>query len=432
MLKENLDRAPLRVLGRDGNPTGDAAGPGRDLVPSVSPVRRDPPAEDRQSDDTAAPENESDAKAPARPRRGVKRLVIGVIAVAALVGGGFYGQHWFTVGRYIVSTDNAYVSADNTTLASKISGYITNVKVGDNTFVHAGDVIARIDDGDYQLAVRAARDQIAAQQASIARLGQETAPLRAQVSQAKAQVHAAEAARTRTQLELDRQQALAKRDFASGQKVEVTRAERDQAVAELENAKATVIAAEANIGVLEGKRQEAERTLDTLKTNLAKAERDLSFTFVRAPIDGVIGNRAMQVGDYVTPGARLASIVPLDRAFIDANFKETQIARLKPGQVVDIRIDALPDRTFEGRIESLAPASGSVFSLLPPDNATGNFTKIVQRLPVRISVAPDVLAEHVLRPGMSVIVGVNTKQPTETANTEAVARLAALPGTPER
>jgi membrane fusion protein, multidrug efflux system len=160
--------------------------------------------------------------------------------------------------------------------------------------------------------------------------------------------------------------------------------------------------------------------MDELRTALAKAERDLSFTVIRAPVDGVIGNRAVQTGDYVQTGQRLASLVPLDEVYVDANFKETQLAHLRPGQKVEISVDALPDQAIEGTVASVAPASGAVFSLLPPDNATGNFTKIVQRLPVRIKVPAEVAAQGDLRPGMSVVVSVNTKanataSPTQTA-----------------
>jgi membrane fusion protein, multidrug efflux system len=161
--------------------------------------------------------------------------------------------------------------------------------------------------------------------------------------------------------------------------------------------------------VLKAQQQEAARTLDELKTALAKAERDLSFTVIRAPVDGVFGNRAVQAGDYVQTGQRIASIVPLDDVYIEANFKETQLDRLRPGQPVLINVDALPEDAITGTVSSLSPASGAVFSLLPPDNATGNFTKIVQRLPVRIEVPAKVAEERLLRPGMSVIVSVDTK-----------------------
>ena len=183
-------------------------------------------------------------------------------------------------------------------------------------------------------------------------------------------------------------------------------------------AQAALAAAGANVEVTRAQEQEAQRTLAELRTALAKAERDLRFTQIRAPIDGVVGNRAIQVGDYVQTGQRLASLVPLDEVYIDANFKETQLARLRPGQKVAISIDALPDQALEGTVDSLAPASGAVFTLLPPDNATGNFTKIVQRVPVRVRVPMDVAAQGLLRPGMSVVVSVNTK-PSKVADGEA-------------
>jgi membrane fusion protein, multidrug efflux system len=222
----------------------------------------------------------------------------------------------------------------------------------------------------------------------------------------------------RADLELTRQQTLASRDFASRQALETAQANRDQGRAGVTGAQAALAAAQANVEVTRAQQQEAERALAELRTALAKAERDLRFTEIRAPIDGVIGNRAIQVGDYVQTGQRLASLVPLDDVYIDANFKETQLAHLRPGQKVAISVDALPDKSLEGTVDSLAPASGAVFSLLPPDNATGNFTKIVQRLPVRVRVPTDVATQGLLRPGMSVVVSVNTK-PTKVADGDA-------------
>jgi membrane fusion protein (multidrug efflux system) len=228
----------------------------------------------------------------------------------------------------------------------------------------------------------------------------------------------AQAAAKRMHLELDRQQALAAEKFASQQTLEQAQANRDQSVASVDGAQAVIDAAVANLDVLKAQQQEAARTLDELKTALAKAERDLSFTVIRAPVDGVFSNRAVQTGDYVQTGQRVASLVPLDDVYIDANFKETQLQRLQPGQPVSISIDALPDHDIAGRVASISPASGSVFSLLPPDNATGNFTKIVQRLPVRIEVPAEVAAKQLLRPGMSVVVSVNTK-PVKTRTAQA-------------
>jgi membrane fusion protein (multidrug efflux system) len=359
----------------------------------------------------------------ARSRSRLRRLVLAGAAFLLVAGaGGTYGRHWWTVGRFIESTDDAYVSAHNTTLAAKVAGYVATIAVEDNSRVHAGDVIATIDDGDFVLAADAARDKVATQQATVDRIGQQVVAQQAAVDQAKAQLASAQAGATRARLELDRQQALAQRDFASRQTLEQAQSNRDQAVAGVQSSRAALDAATANVDVLKAQQQEAARTMDELRTALAKAERDLSFTVIRAPVDGVIGNRAVQVGDYMQTGQRLASLVPLDEVYVDANFKETQLAHLRPGQKVEIDVDALPDHPIEGTVDSLAPASGAVFSLLPPDNATGNFTKIVQRLPVRIKVPADVAAQGELRPGMSVVVSVNTKadaaaRPTQTAAT---------------
>jgi membrane fusion protein, multidrug efflux system len=339
----------------------------------------------------------------------VRRVLLGLGALLLVAVGAYYGHYYWTTGRYMVSTDDAYVGARNSTLSPKVSGYIADIAVEDNAHVKAGDVIARIDDGDYKLAAQTARDQIAVQQATIDRLGKQAAAQEAAVDQAKAQLASAKAGATRTDLELKRQQDLANRQINSRQAFEQAQANYEQSVAAVQSAEAAVEAAVANVDVLKAQQEEARRTLQQFQTQLAKAERDLSFTVIRAPFDGIIGNRAMQVGDYVQPTQRLASLVPLKAVYIDANFKETQLARVHPGQPVRISVDAFPGRTLEGQVASMAPASGSVFSLLPPDNATGNFTKIVQRVPVRIMIPLDVAEQSMLRPGMSVVVSVNTK-----------------------
>jgi membrane fusion protein, multidrug efflux system len=342
-------------------------------------------------------------------RRSRRKLVFGAIAILAAGVGGWFGYDYVTVGRFTVSTDDAYVQAYNTTLAAKVAGYVASVPVTDNTYVHIGDVIATIDDGDYRLAVDSAREKVATQEATVARMAHQITAQEAAVEQARTQLASGQAAARRMELELNRQNALVAHDWSSRQLQEQAQANRDQAIAGVQGAQAAIDSAVANVEVLKGQRQEAISTLDELKTALAKAERDLSFTVIRAPIDGVVGNRAVQTGDYVQTGQRLASLVPLAEVYVTANFKETQVARLRPGQVVSIAVDALPEHNIQGTVESFSPASGAVFSLLPPDNATGNFTKIVQRLPVRIHVPIDVAREGLLRPGMSVVVSVNTK-----------------------
>jgi membrane fusion protein, multidrug efflux system len=343
-------------------------------------------------------------------KRGSRRkIALGVVAALAAAVAGWFGYDYVTVGRFTVSTDDAYVQAYNTTLAAKVAGYVASVPVTDNTAVRSGDVIATIDDGDYRLAVDSAREKVATQEATIARMAHQIAAQEAAVEQARTQLASAQAGARRMELELNRQNMLVARDASSRQLQEQAQANRDQAIAGVQGAQAAIDSAAANVEVLKGQRQEAISTLGELKTALAKAERDLSFTVIRAPIDGVVGNRAVQVGDYVQTGQRLASVVPLDDVYVTANFKETQVSRLRPGQQVGISVDAHPEHTIQGTLESFSPASGAVFSLLPPDNATGNFTKIVQRLPVRIHVPVDVAHEGLLRPGMSVVVTVNTK-----------------------
>jgi membrane fusion protein (multidrug efflux system) len=401
--KAHLDPEVLRRLRHPDEEPADE--PGDEFRPSLPAV-----IDARPNESSTEPGDKP------QPRRiGRRRLaLLAVLLAAAAIGGGWFGYRYWTVGRFMVSTDDAYVRADNTTLAAKVPGYVANIVVADNSFVHAGDVIAILDDGDYRLAADSARQKVATQQATVDRFGRQIVAQEASVDQARAQLVSAQAGQTRAALEFDRQKALAAKQFASQQALEQATANRDQAAAGVNTAQAALESAVANVDVLRAQQQEAVRTLDELKTAQAKAERDLAFATIRAPIDGVIGNRAVQVGDYVQSAQRLASLVPLDAVYIDANFKETQLARIRTGQAVAISVDALPGRAIEGNVVSLSPASGSVFSLLPADNATGNFTKIVQRLPVRIRVPLGVTGERLLRPGMSVVVSVDTRdQPTD-------------------
>ncbi len=354
---------------------------------------------------TAAPAVAPVAKVMSPRRRSL--LIAAVLAVVMV--GGYMGVRYWTVGRFMVTTDDAYVGARPATIAPKIAGYVKEITVADNATVKAGDLIARIDPGDYELAVRAARDQQETQRATISRIGQQIAAQQAGADQARAQAVYARAASNKAELDFKRQSDLAARQINSAATFDQARAVRDQAVASVASADAAVAAAVANVAVSVAQRTEAENVLKQYETSLAKSERDLTFAEVRAPFDGVLGNRAMQVGDYVQASQRMASLVPLKDVYIDANFKETQLARLKPGQTVKVTVDAHGEGTIEGRVVSVAPASGSVFSLLPPDNATGNFTKIVQRLAVRIAIPDAIAAQSILRPGMSVVVSVDTR-----------------------
>lgn len=359
---------------------------------------------------TDAPATSADAGgATSKPKSAIRRKVlVGVGALAALAGI-YFSYHYMLVGRYMVTTDDAYVRANNTTMGAKISGHISRVLVGDNARVGAGNILLQIDDGDYRIAVETAQAKVATQEATIARIGRQVTAQESSVEQARAQLVSAEAAIKRAEADFGRQESLSSKGFASKATFDVSQAGRDQAQASVQGAKAALDAAEAQVDVVKAQKTEAEGQLQELRAALAKAVRDLSFTLVRAPVDGIFSNRIVNVGDFVQPGQRLANVVPIDDVYIDANYKETQLGRLRPGQPVDITVDAVSGRTIKGVVDSLAPASGSVFTLLPPDNATGNFTKVVQRVPVRIRVPFSVVRENLLRPGMSVITSVNTK-----------------------
>jgi membrane fusion protein (multidrug efflux system) len=284
--------------------------------------------------------------------------------------------------------------------------------------VKAGEVVFKIDDGDYRIAVDAARTRIETQQATIDRIGRQITAQESAVEQAKAALASAEAGLKRAGLDYDRQHELSSRGFASRATFEQSEAGRDQGVAGVKQSQAAYDAALNNVEVNKAQQAEARAQLAELQTSLAKAQRDLDFTSVRAPVDGMFSNRMVNTGDFIAMGQRLGNVVPLDEVFIDANFKETQLKRIRAGQPVTISVDAYGHRKFEGIIDSISPAAGSVFTLLPPDNATGNFTKIVQRLPVRVRVPRDVARQNLLRAGMSVYATVDTRNGARDADSE--------------
>jgi membrane fusion protein (multidrug efflux system) len=380
------------------------------------PAEVERPGIDKPAAAPAAPEAPA---ASAAPKSGKRRLVlIGIVALLALAAAS-YGVHYILVGRFLVATDDAYVRANNTALGARVSGHVAAILPRDNAVVRAGELIFRIDDGDYRIAVDAARTRIATQQATIDRIGRQATAMESAVEQAKAQVVSAEAGVKRAGLDFDRQQALSTKGFASHATYEVSEAARDQGIASLKSAQAAYDAARDNVEVTKAQQAEARAQLAELQTSLAKAERDLDFTSVRAPVDGTFSNRLVNTGDFIVVGQRLGNVVPLNEVFIDANFKETQLKRIRPGQPVTISVDAYGHRKFAGFVDSISPAAGSVFTLLPPDNATGNFTKIVQRLPVRVRVPRDVAKQNLLRAGMSVYVSVDTSVGAMDADNEA-------------
>lgn len=353
---------------------------------------------------------EAQAQPSAAPRRRSARSMLLPIIGALLLGAGvWYGYGYWTDGRFMISTDDAYVQADMAFISPKISGYIAEVKVAENQHVKAGDPLFVVDDGDYKIAVAQAEAQIATHSRTLERIDAQIVAAHASLQQAEAQKASAQAAFDNAVRTQDRATQLLRTRVATQAQLDDASAAAEQARATLAGAEAQIAAAKANIGVLQAQKAETASTLASLDLARQKAERDLGFTVMRAHYDGVVGNRSVEKGDLVSPGQKLAVVVPVNRLHIVANFKETQLAALVPGQKVHIAVDAMDGESFEGSVSSLAPASGAVFSMLPPENATGNFTKVVQRVPVRIDLPSQVLESGKLRAGLSVVVDVDSR-----------------------
>jgi membrane fusion protein (multidrug efflux system) len=340
----------------------------------------------------------------------VRRKLLVVVALLVLALGGAGGWYWWNVLRFHESTDDAYVQSDVSVISPKIEGYIKKVKVADNQQVKEGAILFVIDDRDFKAKVAQADGAVALEEASVATYENRLKLQQAMIDQAAATVQSAEADLARNQQDYKRYAALMTSDFASRQRFEQAEADTRKAEAALAKARAALAAEQDQLSVLHSQQREEQARLQQARANLQLAQNDLDNTVIRAPISGVAGNRAGQVGQYVKAGTQLLSLVPLSSVYITANFKETQLTRMQPGQTAEVTVDAYPDVTLEGRVESFAPGSGAQFSLLPPDNATGNFTKIVQRVPVRIALPQDAPLAGMLRPGLSVTVMVDTRE----------------------
>ncbi|AZO10369.1 MULTISPECIES: HlyD family secretion protein [unclassified Mesorhizobium] len=390
-------------------------------APATAEVRTFPNAKVQPS--TEAPEIPiqpapvAPAEAPPKKKRSLRSLLLPIIGLGLLGAGSWYGYNFWTDGRFMISTDDAYVQADMSFVSPKISGYVDKVLVGENQQVKAGDPLFIIEDGDYRIAVAQAEAQIATLAKTLDRIDAQTKAAQASLAQAEAQKSADQAAADNAARAQDRAAQLLKTHVGTQAQLDDAQTALDQAKAALAGADAQITAAQANIGVLEAQRAESASTLASLQLTRDKAQRDLSFTVLKAPYDGVVGNRSVEQGDLVSPGQKLAVVVPMDKLYIVGNFKETQLGRLVPGEKVRITVDAIDGQSFEGKVSSLAPASGAVFSLLPPENATGNFTKVVQRVPVRIDVPAAVLKTGKLRAGLSVVVAADSRTaPAATTN----------------
>lgn len=361
----------------------------------------------------------SQTKAPATPRR--KQILLGALAlgvVAALSWGG----HWWFAGRFIESTDDAYLQADSMTVAPKVGGYVIEVLVRDNETVTVGQPLVRLDGRQYQAAYDEAQATVVAREADVAR------------AQAELSQHSATIAQARAELDSARANAA----YSSGQvkryvPLVATGAETDERLAELRNASAR---ADASFKSNEASLQASARQTDTLTAALAqakaqltvaqasarKADLDLADTVVKSTLAGRVGDRAVRVGQFAQPGTRLLTVVPVQSLYLTANFKETQVGRMRPGQPVTVHVDALPGEPIHGVVDSLSPGTGAQFALLPAQNATGNFTKIVQRVPVRILLDVPASLRSVLLPGLSVTADVDTHRNAPAAPAKQAAR----------
>jgi membrane fusion protein, multidrug efflux system len=342
---------------------------------------------------------------PAKKER-IRRLLLAGAAVAVLASASWYGWDYWTVGRFLVSTDDAYVKADNTTIAPKVSGYLNQVLVGDNEQVKAGQVLARIDDRDFKVALDQAKADVAAAKAAVESKRAQLDVQQAVIASAQATLDVDTAARVFTAQENKRYTDLAATGYGSVQNAQNAQARDNTALAAIERDKANLASAQRQVELL--KAELAQAVAASAKANALErqAELNLSYTTITSPIDGVAGNRTLRVGQFVQAGTQLMSLVPSRGAYVIANYKETQLGSVRAGQPVDIEVDMFPGKAVHGHVDSLAPASGQEFALLPPDNATGNFTKVVQRIPVKIAL--DSFAVD-LRPGMSVIPSIQTK-----------------------
>jgi membrane fusion protein (multidrug efflux system) len=355
-------------------------------------------------------------------RQGLRRVGLALGLAIGVAAAADFGYGYLTTGRYLQSTDDAYVQADSTIVSPKVSGYIAQVLVDDNQAVKAGQLLARIDDRDFRTALDQAHADVAAADATVHNLDAQIALQQPVIAQGTADVAAAEATLQFAKEEQARYDGLMKSGSGTIQRAQQTDAALREKIAQLQHGKSGLLAAERQVDVLNTERAKAVAQLDRTRAVAAQAALNLSYTEIRAPVDGTVGARSLRVGQFVQAGTQLMAVVPLDAVYVVANFKETQLTHVRDGQPVEIWIDSFHSTRLRGHVDSLSPASGLEFALLPPDNATGNFTKIVQRVPVKI-VLDDHNLTGLLRPGMSAEPTIDTKA-TVLAEREARSRLA--------
>jgi membrane fusion protein (multidrug efflux system) len=340
---------------------------------------------------------------------GRRHLALASLALALTLGGVGYGRHWWSVGRFIESTDDAYAGGNVTAVSPHVAGFVAQILVSDNQRVQTGQLLIRLDSRDFQAALDRAQAVAAKQQAALAGLDAKYLLQQAMVRKAEADLNAKAARATFAGADAVRYRDLAATTFGTRQSAERASAADEEAQSVTKSAQAGLAAARQQLTVLDAEIAEARASVAEAKADLETARLNFGYTEIRSPIDGYVGNRSAQVGAYVANGAYLLSVIPAQGLWVDANFKEDQLARMRPGQPATVVADVLPGRAFQGHVESLAPGTGAVFSVIPPENATGNFTKIVQRVPVRIALDDGDARLGQLRPGLSTTVTVDTR-----------------------
>ncbi|HEY3678071.1 MAG TPA: HlyD family secretion protein [Bradyrhizobium sp.] len=368
-----------------------------------------------------ADSSRKNALRPSRPA--VKRTALALAVAVAIAGAGDFGYGYLTTGRYLQTTDDAYVKADSTIVSPKISGYLAEVLVGDNQPVKAGQLLARIDDRDFRTALDQAHADVAGSEAAVRNLDAQIALQQPLIEQGTADVTAAEANLQFASEEQARYEGLMKSGSGTVQRAQQSDAALREKTAQLQHGRSGLLAAQKKVDVLVTERAKAVAQLDHARAVEQQATLNLSYTRITAPVDGTVGARTLRVGQFVQAGTQLMAVVPLDAVYVVANFKETQLTHVRNGQPVEVRIDSFHGTRLKGHVDSLSPASGLEFALLPPDNATGNFTKIVQRVPVKI-VLDDHSLTGLLRPGMSAEPTVNTKATAVVARRQSIDRVA--------
>lgn len=339
-----------------------------------------------------------------------KRTLLFTGGILLLAASAWYAANWWVTGRFVETTDDAYVGGDVTPIAPHVSGYIQSILVHDNQYVRAGQPLVRLDPDDYLAALDHARAAISERKAAVAALNAEYELQHAAIRQAEANLAARQAEATFAAEEATRYRTLANNDAGSRQDAQRALASARKGAAAVTAATAAVVVSKQRLSVLKTRIIGAKAAIRAAEADLRIARLRLGYTTIDSPIDGYVGDRSAQVGAYVPAGTNLLSVVPARGLWVDANFKEDDLHRMKPGDPATIVADVSPGRVLHGHVASLAPATGAVFSVIPPQNATGNFTKIVQRVPVRIVLDGETSTLGLLRPGLSATVSVNTKR----------------------